>query len=46
LEEGEEYEKEEKNWPEPTYAKFKTQKIQFVVCLNTMGQDRAFTEDE
>lgn len=27
-------------------ASYKKQKIQFVVCLNTCGQDRTFSEDE
>lgn len=25
---------------------FKTQKVQLVVCLNTLGQDRNFSDDE
>ena len=37
---GEEYEPEEKTWPEYSYADFKTQPVEYVVCLNTMGQDR------
>lgn len=43
---GENYEIEERDWPTYNYAKFKTRKEQFVVCLNTMGQDRDFTDDE
>ena len=42
----EEFEREEKDWPEFKYAAFKTKKVQFVVCLNTLGQDRCFTEKE
>lgn len=43
---GEEYEPEEKQWPEYKYAAFKTQPVEYVVCLNTMGQDRQFTQEE
>lgn len=46
-EEGEEGSaKGEKEWETFEYAPFKTMKVQFVVCLNTMGQDREFTADE
>ena len=40
------YEAEDREWPEIEHKAFNTQKIQYVVCLNTMGQDRKFTEDE
>jgi len=49
LEEGEEevpFTPEEKDWTPYEYAVFQTQKVQFALCLNTMGQDREFTEDE
>jgi len=36
---------EHKQWPEINYAPFKTKTMQYVVCLNTMGQDRKFTEE-
>jgi len=34
---GEEYVPEVKEWEEIQYAPFKTKKVQYVVCLNTMG---------
>lgn len=34
---GEDHDPEERTWAEFTYAPFKTRKVQFVVCLNTMG---------
>lgn len=34
------YEREEKEWYTYDYAPFKTEKVSFAVCLNTMGQDR------
>ena len=38
---------EEKEWPEPKpYPDFETKKVTFVVCLNTLGQDRCFAQDE
>mgnify|MGYP006091378023 CR=1 FL=1 len=46
LDNGEPWTPEARDWPEPKYAAFKTAKVQFVVCLNTMGQDRQFTADE
>lgn len=42
----EEFEREVRSWQEFKYAPFKTKKIQFVVCLNTLGQDRCFTQGE
>lgn len=45
-EDGEQSPEREKEWETFEYAPFKTMKIQFVVCLNTMGQDREFTADE
>lgn len=37
---------EEKEWDEIEYAPFKTKKVQYVVCLNTMGKDRKYSEDQ
>ena len=36
----------QRKWEEIKHKPFKTQKVQFVVCLNTLGQDREFTPDE
>lgn len=35
-----------RKWEEIKPKPFKTQNVQYVVCLNTMGQDREFTADE
>lgn len=35
-----------RKWDEIKPKAFKTKKVQFVVCLNTLGQDREFTEEE
>ena len=44
---GEEYEEQEPpQMDEFTYAPFKTQRVQYVVALNTMGQGRKFSDDE
>ena len=43
---GEQYHEQERDYPVFETSKFKTQKEQFCVSLNTMGQDRQFTEDE
>lgn len=43
---GETFTPEEKVWEEIETKPFQTQKVQFVCCLNTMGQDRKFTEEE
>ena len=40
------YEMEEKTWEEPKALPFKTEKVQYVVCLNTLGQDRKYTEEQ
>lgn len=45
-EEPAELETEPKDWTPYEYAEFKTSKVQFCICLNTMGQDREFTEEE
>lgn len=36
----------EPTWPEVKPQEFKAQKESLVVCLNSMGQDREFTEEE
>ena len=36
----------QKKWDDIKAKPFKTQTVQFVVCLNTLGQDREFTQDE
>ena len=41
-----EYVRDDGNWPEIKPKPFTTQKVQFVVCMNTLGQDREFTEEE
>ncbi len=41
-----EYTRDEGNWPEIKPKPFTTQKVQYVVCLNTMGQDREFSEEQ
>ena len=41
-----EYVRDDGNWPEIKPKPFTTNKIQYVVCINTMGQDREFTEEE
>lgn len=45
-EEGEDYVPDEKVWKEILPAEFQTKDVQFVVCLNTLGQDREFTAEE
>ena len=45
-ENGEDYSPEEKEWDEVKPAPFKTKKVQYVVCLNTMGKDRKYNEDQ
>jgi hypothetical protein len=35
-----------RQWKEIKPKPFRTQKVSFVVCLNTMGQDREFTPEE
>lgn len=41
---GEEYIEEAKEWEDIQENPYKTQKVQYVVCLNTMGQDRGYTD--
>jgi hypothetical protein len=43
---GEEFHPDVKVWDPIEQKPFKTKKIQYVVCLNTLGQDRKFTEEE
>ena len=43
---GEEWEAEEREWAVVEPAPFMTKKIQYCVCLNTMGQDRQYSEEE
>lgn len=43
---GETFEPVVKEWEEIDYKPYLTKKVQFVACLNTMGQDRKFTEEE
>jgi hypothetical protein len=38
--------REDKQWEDIKPQPYLTQKVSFVVCLNTMGQDREFTDDE
>lgn len=45
-EEGEEFKPEEKVWETIAVPPFKTQTVQLVCCINTMGQDRVLTEEE
>ena len=35
-----------RRWEDIKPKPFKTKKIQFVVCMNTLGQDREFSQDE
>ena len=44
-ENGEEYVLDPGTWPEINCKPYTTQKIQYVVCLNTLGQDREFTQE-
>jgi len=43
---GEQFEAETRDWQEIEYADFLAQEQKFVVCLDTMGQDRAFTDEQ
>ena len=43
---GEPYKKPEKKWPEISPPSYRTEESLFVVCLDTMGQDREFTKEE
>ena len=39
------YEHDPGNWPEIEAKPYTTTKVQYVVCLNTLGQDREFTPE-
>lgn len=41
-----EYVRDDGNWPEIKVKPYSTTKVQYVVCLNTLGQDREFTADQ
>ena len=41
-----EYVRDEGNWPDVKPKPFQTHKVQYVLCLNTLGQDREFTPEE
>ena len=43
---GNTYVPEEREWPEIEFSPFVSQKKHFVLCLDTMGQDREFTDNE
>lgn len=42
---GEEFSPEERDFPEIKTSEYKTKPVRFAVCLNTMGQDREFSEE-
>lgn len=44
--EGQEFKPQAFNMEEPVPQPFKTQKVTFVVCLNTLGKDRTFSNEE
>ena len=43
---GTEYEEEEKEWPDINLEEFRTQEEKYVVCLDTMGQDREISDEQ
>ena len=45
-ENGEEYIAEVRDWPQINPLPYKVRKVQFCVCMNTMGQDRKYTDKE
>jgi len=45
-EEASEYQVEQKDWPTIEPNAYLKKKVHFVVCLNTCGQDRVYTEAE
>jgi len=45
-EDGDEYEAPDKQWPEILEPAFQTEEKKFVVCLDTLGQDREFTQED
>ena len=44
--EGEEFIPDKKQWEVIEPKPYKTRTVQFVCCLNSLGQDRKFTDDE
>ena len=45
-ESGEQFEEDEQEWKEIEFAPFKTFKEEYIICLDTLGQDRQFTDEE
>ena len=43
---GEDYVPEDKDWEDINAKDFSTDDVHFVVCLNTLGSDKEFTENE
>ena len=46
MNQGTEYEEEEKEWPDINLEEFRTQEEKYVVCLDTMGQDREISDEQ
>ena len=46
MESGETYEEEEMKWEVIEFKPFQTFKEEYIVCLDTLGQDRKFSDDE
>ena len=45
MNQGQEFEPEVKEWPEIRLDEFRTQEQKYVVCLDTMGQDREISDE-
>jgi hypothetical protein len=45
LRNGEKYVAEKREWPEIKPAPFVTNEQKFVICIDTLGQDRALSDD-
>lgn len=43
---NEPFEKEEREWPTVEYAPFISTEEKFVICLDTLGQDREFSDNQ
>lgn len=43
---GEPYEGDDKQWPELKAAPYQTTEKKFIICIDTLGQDRGLTEKE
>lgn len=43
---GIEFEPEEREWPEIILDEFRTQEQKYVICIDTMGQDREITDEQ